>query len=61
MVALDVEHPPAAGTALAVVISEVSPAVFVMIMTSADTVPMPILPETPFERPGIGRLLSSGP
>jgi len=35
MVALDVEHPPAAGTALAVVISEVSPAVFVTIMTSA--------------------------
>jgi CBS-domain-containing membrane protein len=35
MVALDVEHPPAAGTALAVVINEVSPAVFVTIMTSA--------------------------
>ena len=35
MVALDVEHPPAAGTALAVVIREVSPPVFVAIMTSA--------------------------
>ena len=35
MVALDVEHPPAAGTALAVVINEVSPAVFATIMTSA--------------------------
>jgi CBS-domain-containing membrane protein len=35
MVALDVEHPPAAGTALAVVIKEVSPPVFVAIMTSA--------------------------
>jgi CBS-domain-containing membrane protein len=35
MVALDVEHPPAAGTALAVVIKEVSPGVFVTIMTSA--------------------------
>ena len=35
MVALDVEHPPAAGTALAVVINEVSPPVFVAIMTSA--------------------------
>lgn len=35
MVALDVEHPPAAGTALAVVINEVSPEVFVTIMTSA--------------------------
>ena len=35
MVALDVEHPPAAGTALAVVINEVSPAVLVTIMTSA--------------------------
>ena len=35
MVALDVEHPPAAGTALAVVINEVSPPVFVTIMTSA--------------------------
>ncbi len=35
MVALDVEHPPAAGTALAVVIHEVSPEVFVVIMTSA--------------------------
>lgn len=35
MVALDVEHPPAAGTALAVVINEVSPDVFVTIMTSA--------------------------
>ena len=35
MVVLDVEHPPAAGTALAVVINEVSPAVFVAIMTSA--------------------------
>jgi len=35
MVALDVEHPPAAGTALAVVINEVSPDVFVTIMVSA--------------------------
>jgi CBS-domain-containing membrane protein len=35
MVALDVEHPPAAGTALAVVINEVSPQVFVAIMLSA--------------------------
>ena len=35
MVALDVEHPPAAGTALAVVIKEVSPPVVVAIMTSA--------------------------
>jgi CBS-domain-containing membrane protein len=35
MVALDVEHPPAAGTALAVVINEVSPDVFVTIMTGA--------------------------
>jgi len=35
MVALDVEHPPAAGTALAVVINEVSPEVFVTIMASA--------------------------
>ena len=35
MVVLDVEHPPAAGTALAVVINEVSPPVFVAIMTSA--------------------------
>jgi len=35
MVALDVEHPPAAGTALAVVIREVSPSVFVAIMTSS--------------------------
>ncbi|MHC4666482.1 MAG: HPP family protein [Planctomycetota bacterium] len=35
MTALDVEHPPAAGTALAVVIQEVSPAVFVTIMASA--------------------------
>ena len=35
MVALDVEHPPAAGTALAVVINEVSPHVFVTIMVSA--------------------------
>lgn len=35
MVALDVEHPPAAGTALAVVINEVSPQVFVTIMVSA--------------------------
>jgi len=34
MVALDVEHPPAAGTALAVVINEVSPNVFVTIMVS---------------------------
>ena len=35
MVALDVEHPPAAGTALAVVINEVSPEAFVTIMVSA--------------------------
>ena len=35
MVALDVEHPPAAGTALAVVINEVSLDVFVTIMISA--------------------------
>jgi CBS-domain-containing membrane protein len=35
MVALDVEHPPAAGTALAVVINEVSPDAFVTIMISA--------------------------
>ena len=35
MVALDVEHPPAAGTALAVVINEVSVNVFVAIMISA--------------------------
>jgi len=35
MVALDVEHPPAAGTALAVVINEVSLNAFVTIMLSA--------------------------
>lgn len=36
MVALDVEHPPAAGTALAVVINEVSPIdAYVIIMISA--------------------------
>jgi CBS-domain-containing membrane protein len=35
MVALDVEHPPAAGTALAVVINEVSCDAFVTIMLSA--------------------------
>ena len=35
MVALDVEHPPAAGTALAVVINEVSLDAFVTIMLSA--------------------------
>ena len=35
MTALDVEHPPAAGTALAVVIEEVSPGVFITIMVSA--------------------------
>jgi CBS-domain-containing membrane protein len=35
MVALDVEHPPAAGTALAVVINEVSLDVFITIMLSA--------------------------
>ena len=35
MVVLDVEHPPAAGTALAVVINEVSFDVFVTIMLSA--------------------------
>lgn len=34
MVALDVEHPPAAGTALAVVINEVSPDVFFTIVAS---------------------------
>jgi CBS-domain-containing membrane protein len=34
MVVLDVEHPPAAGTALAVVINEVSLDVFVALMTS---------------------------
>jgi len=35
MVALDVEHPPAAGTALAVVINEVSLDALVTILTSA--------------------------
>ncbi|MFC1676870.1 HPP family protein [Planctomycetota bacterium] len=35
MVALDVEHPPAAGTALAVVINEISLNAFVTIMLSA--------------------------
>ena len=35
MVALDVEHPPAAGTALAVVINEVSRDAFITIMLSA--------------------------
>jgi len=35
MVALDVEHPPAAGTALAVVINEVSPDVFFTIVVSS--------------------------
>jgi CBS-domain-containing membrane protein len=35
MVALDVEHPPAAGTALAVVINEVSREAFITIMLSA--------------------------
>jgi len=35
MVALDVEHPPAAGTALSVVINEVSPDVFITIMAGA--------------------------
>ncbi len=35
MVALDVEHPSAAGTALAVVMNEVSPDVFYTIMVSA--------------------------
>jgi CBS-domain-containing membrane protein len=35
MVALDVEHPPAAGTALAVVINEVSYDAFVTIMIGA--------------------------
>jgi CBS-domain-containing membrane protein len=35
MVALDVEHPPAAGTALAVVIHEVSCDAFVTVMVSA--------------------------
>jgi len=34
MVALDVEHPPAAGTALAVVSNEVSPDVFLTILIS---------------------------
>jgi len=34
MVALDVEHPPAAGTALAVVISQVTLANGVVIITS---------------------------
>lgn len=35
MVALDVEHPPAAGTALAVIINEVSLDAFITIMLSA--------------------------
>ena len=35
MVALDVEHPPAAGTALAVVINEVSPNIFFTIVISS--------------------------
>ena len=35
MVALDVEHPPAAGTALAVVINEVSFGAFVVVMVIA--------------------------
>ena len=35
MVALDVEHPPAAGTTLAVLANEVSPDVFVTIMLAA--------------------------
>ncbi|RLB87065.1 MAG: HPP family protein, partial [Deltaproteobacteria bacterium] len=35
MVALDLEHPPAAGTALAVVVNEVSFDVFVAIVISA--------------------------
>ena len=35
MVALDVEHPPAAGTALAMVINEVSCNAFVTVMVSA--------------------------
>ena len=35
MVALDLEHPPAAGTALAVVINEVSFDAFIIIMLSA--------------------------
>ena len=35
MVALDVEHPPAAGTALAVVINEVSREAFITVMLSA--------------------------
>lgn len=35
MVALDVEHPPAAGTALAVVIHEVSFEVFITVMVGA--------------------------
>jgi hypothetical protein len=35
MVALDFEHPPAAGTALAVVINEVSISVFPTIMIAA--------------------------
>jgi CBS-domain-containing membrane protein len=34
MVALDIEHPPAAGTALAVVINEVSPDVLVTVLIS---------------------------
>jgi hypothetical protein len=44
MTALDVEHPPAAGTALAVVIEEVSPGVFITIM---------LLSEKSFEGPGV--------
>jgi hypothetical protein len=35
MVALDVEHPPAAGTALAVAINEVSRDAFITIMIAA--------------------------
>jgi len=35
MVALDVEHPPAVGTALAVVINGITPDVFVTVMLSA--------------------------
>ena len=35
MAALDVEHPPAAGTALAVVINEVSPDVSIIIVAAA--------------------------
>ncbi|MFQ6034683.1 MAG: HPP family protein [Sedimentisphaerales bacterium] len=35
MVALDVEHPPAAGTALAVIINEVSCDAFITVMVSA--------------------------